>query len=104
GTAIAVGAGGHLWLDFVLVPLAASVSHHLVELLGTQYVETQREAARDRQLALMNQHISTPMAEWFTQWPATGGSHYERLNTVLRRFPAAMRELNQVVTQTLEGK
>src|SRR5262249_28056445 len=70
----AVAAGGVNWHDLILVPLAASITHQLVEWLGKGYVDTQREQARNRQQALVTQHISGPLAEWLSQWPATGGS------------------------------
>jgi hypothetical protein len=88
--------------DILLVPLAASITHHLVELLGAQYVETQREQARNRQMAMMRQHVSAPLAEWLTQWPATGGSAYERLQLALRRIPQGLRELQAAVVLGIE--
>lgn len=98
----AVATGGVHWpLDFVLVPLAASTTHQLVELLGSQYVETQRENARNRQQALLTQYISGPMAEWLALWPATGGSAYERLHLALRRIPPALRQLDAAVERAL---
>ena len=48
GTVAAVGLGS-LGLDIVLVPLVASVTHQLVELLGQQVVDFQREQTRLRQ-------------------------------------------------------
>lgn len=97
----AVVAGGITWTDLIWVPLAAAVSQYLVEWLGKQYVDTQREAARNRQQALVAQYISGPLAEWLAQWPATGGSAYERLQTALQRIPTAVQELNTVVTEAL---
>ena len=75
------------------MPLAASITHQLVELLGKQYVDTQREQARNRQQALVAQYISGPLAEWLTQWPATGGSAFERLQLALRRIPRRVQQL-----------
>ena len=34
-----------------------------------------------------DQHLSAPLAEWLTAWPATGGSAFERLQLALRRIP-----------------
>src|SRR5262249_6042392 len=95
GTVATVGA--HFVFDIILVPLAASVTHQLVELLGRQYVENQREAARVRQQALVTQYVSGPLAQWLTQWPVTGGSDYERLQLALRRIPAAIQQLEVAV-------
>ncbi len=86
-------AGGITWHDFILVPVVASLTHQLVELLGRSVVDAQREQTRERQQALMKQHLSTPLAEWLTQWPATGGSDFERLQLALRRIPAAIAQL-----------
>jgi hypothetical protein len=98
----AVVAGGiNVW-DILLVPLAASITHQLVELLGQQYVDTQREQARDRQLAMMRQHLSAPLAEWLAEWPSTGGSAYERLQLALRRIPEGLKELRVAVGEVLE--
>jgi hypothetical protein len=96
-------AGGLTLLDFVLVPLAASVTHQLVELLGKQYVESQRELARARQEAMVRQHLSGPLAEWLTQWPTTGGSTFERLQIILRRVPAAIQQLDGLVREGSKG-
>lgn len=92
-------AGGINWFDIILIPLAASVTHQLVELLGQQYVESQRELARSRQEALIRQHLSGPIAQWLIQWPATGGSQYERLQAILRRVPGAIQQLERLVEQ-----
>ncbi len=97
----AVVAGGINWLDLVLVPLAASVTHQLVELLGKQYVDNQREQARLRQQTLVSQYLSGPLAEWLSQWPATGGSAYERLNLALKRVPPALQQLQAEVAAKL---
>lgn len=97
----AIVAGGPGWSDLILVPLAASATHQLVELLGRQYVDSQREMTRQRLQALMAQQISNPLAEWLTQWPATGGSTYERLQLALRRIPAAVEQLDAAVTKAL---
>jgi hypothetical protein len=75
------------------VPLVASLTHQLVELLGKTVVDAQREQTRERQQTLMKQHLSVPLAEWLAQWPATGGSDFERLQRALRRIPTAIAQL-----------
>jgi hypothetical protein len=95
--AAAVAAGGIGWSDFILIPLAASITHQLVEFMGKTYVDTQRESARARQQALVTQHVSGPLAEWLSRWPTTGGSDYERLHLVLRRLPESIRQLDATV-------
>jgi hypothetical protein len=100
----AVATAGHNWvLDFALVPLAASITHQLVELMGKQYVDNQRERTRDRQLALVSQYLSGPLAEWLVQWPVTGGSAYERLNQALRRIPPTIQQLDAAVAKKVQG-
>jgi hypothetical protein len=100
-TGAIVTAGQNWAIDLILVPLAASITHHLVELLGKQYVDNQREQARARQQALVSQYISGPLAEWLAQWPAAGGSAYERLQLALRRIPWAVQQLDAAVTKAL---
>ncbi len=99
-TATVLHFGINPW-DFLLVPLAASVTHQLVELLGQQYVDNQREQARNRQMAMMSQCLSVPLAEWLTTWPTTGGSAYERLHLALRRIPEALQELTTAVAKAV---
>jgi hypothetical protein len=94
GTVIAMGPS---LIDFILVPLAASVTHQLVELLGKQYVDYHREQARNRQQAMVTQYISGPMAEWLIRWPTSGGSEYERLQLILRRMPQAIQQVETLV-------
>jgi hypothetical protein len=97
----AVAAGGISWHDFILVPLAASLTHLLVEALGKQYVDAQRELARQRQGALLSERLSKPLAEYLTRWPATGGSAFERLQLALQRVPPALRKLAKAVQDHL---
>jgi hypothetical protein len=96
--------GTHYALDLLLVPVVASLTHQLVELLGQQVVENQREQTRHRQQALMIQHLSAPLADWLTAWPATGGSAFERLQLALRRIPHGLAELNMMVRAKYEGR
>ncbi len=56
-------AGGINWFDLILVPLAASITHQLVELLGKQYVDFHRESART---ASRRWSCSTFPARWRT--------------------------------------
>lgn len=94
-------AGHSVALDVVLVPIAAAVSGQLVELLGAKYVDTQRELTRERQMRLVAQFVSGPLAEWLIQWPATGGSSFERLQQALKRIPPGVQQLDQAVTTKL---
>jgi hypothetical protein len=69
----------------------------LTEFFGKQYVDFHREQTRARQEALVAQHISNPLTEWLTHWPTTGGSTYERLQLILRRFPHNLLQLQAAV-------
>jgi hypothetical protein len=91
-----------LGLAAAVAPLSASVVQLLVEFFGKQYVDYHREQTRDRQQALVTQHISAPLAEWLTQWPTTGGSAYERLQQILARFPHNLQQLNVVVEAAIK--
>jgi hypothetical protein len=93
----AVWAGGLSPWDLVWVPLSAAITQQMVELLGRSYVDSQRELARQRQMAMMVQFVSTPVAEWLADWPTTGGSTFERLQLALRRIPEAMQQLREAV-------
>ncbi|GIW81773.1 MAG: hypothetical protein KatS3mg105_3580 [Gemmatales bacterium] len=99
-----VVAGGINWTDLILVPLAASVTQQLVEVLGARYVDHQREQTRLRQQTLVSQHLSGPLATWLAQWPATGGSSFERLQLAIKRIPSAVQHLQTAITQATAGK
>src|SRR5262249_40594687 len=89
---------GHVRLhDLILVPLSASVAHMLVEWLGSAYVDTPRELTRDRQQALVSEGVAVPLAEWLTQWPATGGTAFERLQLALSRVPRIIHQLDDAM-------
>jgi hypothetical protein len=94
--------GATMWLDLLLVPLAAAVTQQLVEWMGQAYVHNQRELARQRQQGLMARHISAPLGEWLSQWPVTGGSKFERLQLALRRIPTAVDEMHAAVMKSVE--
>jgi len=91
----ALVAGGINPWDILLVPLAASATHQLVELMGATYVNNQRESARQAQMGLMQTQIAQPVGTWLANWPATGGSTFERLQLALRRVPEALQQLRQ---------
>jgi hypothetical protein len=94
-------AGGISWHDIILVPLVASFTHQLVEILGKQVVDAQREQTRTRQQQLMHQLLAVPMAEWLIQWPSTGGSDFERLQLALRRIPASITQMEARIRQAV---
>lgn len=95
----AIVTGGVGLNDIILIPLAASVSHQLVEWVGSGYVEARREQARKRQHGVLTRELAEPLAEWLEHWPATGGTPYERLQQVLTRVPDAVRRLDAALTR-----
>jgi hypothetical protein len=98
GTLVAGGIG---WHDIILVPLVASITHQLVEILGQGVVDAAREDCRRRQQELMHQLLSTPVAEWLVHWPSTGGSAFERLQLALRRLPGGIAQMEDRVRQAV---
>jgi energy-coupling factor transporter ATP-binding protein EcfA2 len=99
GTIATIGIG-NIW-NILLLPLVTAVTHQLVELLGKQFVDAQREQTRQRQADLMKQTLAAPIAEWLAKWPATGGSSFERLQLALRRIPEGIRKLNEFTLKRL---
>jgi hypothetical protein len=83
---------------FLLIPLSTSVIQMLTDFFGKQYVDFHREQTRSRQQALVTQQISAPMLDWLTQWPTTGGSAYERLQLILKRFPENLKQMEAAVS------
>jgi hypothetical protein len=98
-----LAAGGINWHDIILVPLVASITHQLVEILGKQVVDAQRERTRHRQQDLLRQLLAAPLAEWLIQWPSTGGSAFERLQLALRRLPGSIAQMDARIRQTVSS-
>ena len=96
GVAVGLGiwAGGLAWPSLIFVPLFASAAHQIVEIAVWQYVDQKRALSRSRKEMLVNQSIAAPMGEWLAEWPASGGSAYERLQLTLRRIPESIATLH----------
>src|SRR5207302_10641348 len=94
-----IAAGGLSWWDLVLVPLVASLTNQLVELMGKGFVDSQREQTRARQQQLLVDRVATPLSEWLSQWPASGGSSFERLQQALKRIPEGLKQLHALMVQ-----
>ncbi len=83
--------------ELLLLPLGVSVTQQGSELAVRAAVESARSRVRDRRLTLVNESLTGPVAEWLADWPATGGSSFERLQQVLRRVPLTIRKLEEAV-------
>jgi hypothetical protein len=92
--------GGIPWALF-LVPLSASVTQYLVDMLGEGYVSLRREETRSRQQTMFTEQLATPLREFLIRWPVTDGSVHERLHVILRRVPANLAALDSVVRNKL---
>jgi hypothetical protein len=83
------------------VPLVAFATNKIVEIMGKQFVDAQREQTRVRQRTLLSESLAEPLCDWLTKWPSTGGSAFERLQLALRRLPADVRRLSEYVALRL---
>ncbi len=84
-------------VSVMLAPLAASVTQYLVDLLGENYVTMRREETRRRQQTLFDQQLAQPLADWLIAWPTSGGSSYERLQMIVRRYPEHLDAIAKAV-------
>ena len=90
-----------------LIPLGISATHQIAELLARGAAEATRSRVRHQREALVSSTLTDPLAAWLGEWPATGGSSFERLQQVLRSVPALIRQLEERVkakAQTNENK
>lgn len=85
-----------MWL-ILLLPLGVSVTHQIEELLVRSAVEVTRNRVRHRREALVSEALTSPLAAWLAEWPATGGTQFERLHQVLSRVPETIRKLETAV-------
>jgi hypothetical protein len=85
------------WL--IWVPILVSLEHQIVELLVRGYVETKREQTRSRKQLMVSQYLSQPLADWLSQWPASGGSQYEKLQLALKRIPTTIRQIAEAIVE-----
>jgi ethanolamine utilization protein EutP (predicted NTPase) len=85
------------WYHLLLIPLGVSATHQIAELLVRGAVEAARARVRSRREALVSSALTDPLAAWLAEWPATGGTSFERLQQVLRRVPETIRQLAERV-------
>jgi hypothetical protein len=86
------------WYQLLLLPLGVSISHQGTELVVRGAVESTRRRVRNQREALVSSGLTSPLATWLAEWPATGGSAIEKLQQVLHRVPETIRQLEQRVS------
>jgi 50S ribosome-binding GTPase len=96
--------GGVLYLTWIpsiwqllLIPVGVSITHQGTELAVRGVVEHARSRVRQQREDLVSSALTTPLAAWLAEWPATGGSSIEKLQEVLRRVPETIRQLEERV-------
>ncbi|MGL6094556.1 MAG: GTPase domain-containing protein, partial [Fimbriiglobus sp.] len=95
GTLVAIWPLG--W-NVLLVPLAVSATRQTVEFGVTKVVDAGRDLVRWQRETLVAEHLTGPLSGWLGDWPTSSGSTLDRLQQVLVRVPATIRELGGMVT------
>jgi hypothetical protein len=85
------------WYHLLLIPLGVSATQQVAELGARGAAEATRARVRRQREALVSSALTDPLAAWLAEWPATGGSAFERLQQVLRRVPVLIRQLEERV-------
>lgn len=94
---------GWSWWYLILIPIGVSITHQAAELIVRGVVEKARSRVRHQREELLTTVLTTPLADWLAQWPATGGSSFEKLQQVLHRVPETIRQLEgRVVVKAAE--
>jgi GTP-binding protein EngB required for normal cell division len=91
------------WYHLLLIPLGVSATHQGAELVARGAAEAARLKVRHDREALVQTTLTGPLADWLGNWPATGGTAFERLQQVLARVPQLIRELDERVRAKLGG-
>ena len=79
--------------QLLLIPVVVSLSRQVVELVVRQVVEFGRTRLRNHRLSLVREKLSLPLAQRLIEWPTSGGTAMQKLQQVLLRVPATIREL-----------
>ena len=98
---LAVSAGS--WFYLLLMPLGVSATHQVAELAVRGAAETARSRVRRQRETLVANALTQPVAAWLAEWPATGGTSFEKLQQVLHRVPATIRQLEERVAAKLRA-
>ena len=81
----------------LLIPLGVSATHQFTELATRGVAEGARARVRAHRESLVTASLTTPLSEWLTEWPSTGGTSFEKLRQVLRRVPDLIRQMEERV-------
>ncbi|QDU20119.1 GTPase domain-containing protein [Urbifossiella limnaea] len=90
------------WVLLLLVPLGVSATHQAAELAARGAAEAARLKVRNHRESLMTETLTAPLAVWLADWPATGGTAFEKLQQVLGRVPQLIRLLEAQVSAKLK--
>lgn len=81
------------WYHLLLIPLGVSATHQVAELLTRAAAAATRSRVRRQRENLVTATLAEPIEKALADWPATGGTSFERLQQVLRNVPALIRQL-----------
>lgn len=81
------------WYHLLLIPLGISATHQVAEWMARAAAEATRSRVRRQREALVAATLADPIEKTLADWPASGGSSFERLQQVLRNVPNLIRQL-----------
>lgn len=84
--------------ELLLAPLGVSASHQFTEMVVRGVAEGARTRVRTHREELMRDTLTEPLSKWLCEWPSTGGSSLEKLQTVLARVPQLIAQMTDRVT------
>jgi hypothetical protein len=81
------------WYHLLLIPLGISATHQIAELIARGAAESVRARVRRQREHLVAATIADPIEKTLSDWPATGGSEFGRLQQVLSNVPRLIKQL-----------
>lgn len=81
----------------LLAPLGVSATHQFTEVAVRGAAEGARARVRAHRESLMRNTLTEPLSKWLCEWPSTGGSSLEKLQTVLARVPQLIAQMTDRV-------
>ncbi len=81
----------------LLAPLGVSATHQFTEVAVRGVAEGARTRVRAHRETLMRTTLTEPLSKWLCEWPSTGGSSLEKLQTVLARVPQLIAQMTDRV-------